>query len=146
VIITRRSPGARALGQLGLGALRDQLAAVDHQDAIARLADLGQDVAADDHAPPLGEPADHVAHADDLLRIEARDRLIQDDQLGVVDHGLGDADALLVAVRQRSDDLVFAAFELGELHHVGSRRATSAAPMPFSRPMCVRNAFTVMSR
>ena len=43
------------------------------------------------------EGFDELADLDDLGRVEPDRRLVQDQDLGVVDQGLGDADPLLVA-------------------------------------------------
>ncbi len=66
------------------------------------------------------------ARLDDLLRVEAGGRLVEDQHLGVVDERLGQADALLVALRQ------LAAVAVG---HVGDR---GSAPSPSStRPLAL---------
>jgi len=45
------------------------------------------------HGPALGEPGEQGAEADALLGVEAGGRLVDDEQLRVVEQGLGDADA-----------------------------------------------------
>jgi hypothetical protein len=58
--------GAHARRQLLLGALRDDLARLDHQQAIAGLADLRQDVARQQDGVRATQVADQRAHLDDL--------------------------------------------------------------------------------
>ena len=62
--------------------------------------DLGQDVRAEDDRVIAGELLDQLARFDDLLRVEAGGRLVEDQHVGVVDERLGEADALLVAFRE----------------------------------------------
>jgi hypothetical protein len=45
------------------------------------------------HRPALGELGQQGAEADALLGFQARGRLVDDQELGVVEQGLGDADA-----------------------------------------------------
>jgi hypothetical protein len=52
------------------------------------------------------EPADELSHGHDLDRVESVDGLVEDEQGGAVHDGLGDADALLVAVGQGRDGLL----------------------------------------
>ena len=93
-------------GELGLGARGDDLALADDEDAVAGLADLGEDVAGDERGVLLAEAAQELAHLDDLHRVEAGDGLVEDEQARPVDDGLRDADALPEAVGKRGDDVV----------------------------------------
>ena len=78
----------------------DHLALVDDDDALAGLRDLGQDVRAQDDRVIAGELLDQLARFDDLLRVEAGGRLVEDEDVRVVNQRLGEADALAVALRQ----------------------------------------------
>ncbi len=49
--------------------------------------------------------------------IEADGRLVEDEQIGIVHHGIGQADALAVAFGKRADDLVFDVLEAAKLLH-----------------------------
>ena len=75
-------------------------ALVDDDDALAGLRDLGQDVRAEDDRVVAGEAPDQLARLDDLLRVEAGGRLVEDQHVGVVNQRLGEADALPVALRE----------------------------------------------
>jgi hypothetical protein len=102
-------------GQLGLGAGAEDLAAAQDQQAIAGLADLGQHVVrGQEHGVLVLELVDELAHLDDLPRVEAAGRLVEDDQRRPVDDGLGDADPLAVAVGQRADGLAGDADQIGQ--------------------------------
>ena len=78
----------------------DQPAVADDRDAIARLLDLGQDVAREEDRPALC-----LRLADELVerlldeRIEARRRLVEDQQVRPVLERDDEADLLLVALR-----------------------------------------------
>ena len=117
---------AQAVGQVGDRILGDELALADDDDALAGVFDLGQDVGAEDDGVIAGEGREQLADLDDLLGIETAGRLVEDQDVGVVDDGLGDADALAVAFgqladqlvadvaeRAAADDLVDAAFDVG---------------------------------
>jgi len=60
---------------------------------------LGEDVRGQNDAVFLAEFADQVADLADLNRVEADGGFIEDHHLGRVNDGLGDADALLIALR-----------------------------------------------
>ena len=60
-------------------------------------------VRTEDHSASFGKVSNHVAHLDDLDRVETADRLVQDDQLRIVNDGQRDSDPL-VAIGQRIDD------------------------------------------
>ena len=54
-------------------------------------------------SPP--EALDQLAGLDDLLGVEAGGRLVEDQHVGVVQDGLGEADALAVALGELADEL-----------------------------------------
>ena len=62
--------------------------------------DLREDVRAQDDRVIAGEFLDELARFDDLLRVEAGGRLVEDQDVGVVDERLRQADALPVALRE----------------------------------------------
>ena len=78
----------------------DQPALADDRDPVAGLLDLGQDVAREEDRAALG-----LRLADDLVerlldeRVEARRRLVEDQQVGPVLERDDQADLLLVALR-----------------------------------------------
>ena len=74
------------------------------------------------------EAFDQLASLDDLLRVEASRRLVENQHLGIVQQCLGEADALPIPFRQLSAMAVRHVGDLRTLHHgfqpgrpVGSR-------------------------
>ncbi len=57
------------------------------------------------------EVADELADLADLVRVEAVGGLVEDEQFGIVDEGIGQADALAVAFREGLDHLAAHAVE-----------------------------------
>jgi len=79
------------------------------------------------------EIADHVAHLDDLDRVETAGRLVENEELGLVHDRLPDANALSIAVREIRDRLVADVGQVGELDdlwdaalHFGGAHAAQA--------------------
>ena len=87
-------------------------ALADDDDALAGLTHLGQDVGAQDDRVVAGQVLDELSGFDDLLRVESGSGLVQDQDVRFVDQGLGQADALLVALGQS------AALSFGHVGHV----------------------------
>src|SRR5262249_5649957 len=72
-----------------------QLAVIKDGDAIADVLNIIQAMAAhDDRRAVAPQPQDQVLHPARPQRVETRRRLIENDQLRLVDEGLGQADAL----------------------------------------------------
>ena len=91
---------ARAGGKLGHGPRRDQAALRENADAAAELLGVGQDVRAEEHRAALvAQPEDQLAHFATADRIETRHRLVEHDELGIVDERLREPDALDHALR-----------------------------------------------
>ena len=97
---------ARAVPEIFHGIGGHQLAFGDDHHQLAGLLHLGQDVGAEDDGMLRGQVLDHFAGLDDLVRIESAGGLIQDQNVRVVDDGLGEPDALPVALRELADDLL----------------------------------------
>ena len=116
-----RAAAAQLRGQLLLGPLGDDLAVLDDQQAIAGLADLGEDVAGEQDGVLAAQRLDGRAHLHDLHRVEAAGRLVEDEELGLVHQRLRHADALPVAVRQAGDELVVDLAGGGLLLRLGDR-------------------------
>ena len=76
----------------------------------------------------LGQGPQQAAQLDDLARVEAVGRLVEHQQLGLVQHGLGDGDALPVAARQPADHGV--ADRLEREPRAGGLRRLGATPAP----------------
>ena len=87
-------------------------------------------------AQSLRQGPQQAAQLDDLARVEAVGRLVEHQQLGLVQHGLGDGDALPVAARQPADHDVADRPERQPLAGgVDARGAAPARACPRSRPM-----------
>ena len=87
---------AGSAAQLLDGALGDERPVADHPDPIAHLLDLSHQVAREDErAPALAERAHELAHLGHARRIEPVGRLVEDQQLGVLEQGGRDAEPLL---------------------------------------------------
>ena len=91
-----------------------------------------------------GQRPDQLAHLDDLARIEAVGRLVEDEDLGIVHQRLRNRHSLAVTARQHprgfSDDR--AQRQPGD--HPLHRRATAVRATPRSRAMNARNSPTRM--
>jgi hypothetical protein len=59
---------------------------------------------------------DHVAHLDDLDRVQTLDRLVQNQERRPVNDRLRDADALPIAVRELTDRLPQHLFQAAQPH------------------------------
>ena len=92
------------------------------------------------------EAPEELAHLDDLHRIEAADRLVEDQEPRPVHDRLRDAHALLEAVRERGDELVRATSDSGSTRAPrGTRLSASAFERPRSRAAKCRYSRTVIS-
>ena len=88
-----------------------QLAVVQDRDPVADVLHVGQQVAAqDDRLALVAQLADQVLHLGRADRVEARGRLVEQDQLGVVDQRLGQADPPLHALGVFAELACLAAF------------------------------------
>ncbi len=91
----------------------------DDDDALTGLRDFGKDVRAQDDRviAGRGELLDELARLDDLLRVEAGGRLVENQHVGVVNQRLREADALLVALRQLAALAIRHVGDARALHH-----------------------------
>ena len=106
-------------------ALRQDPAAIDDRHARAQLLELGQDVAADeDRLAERPELAQEFAQLDASARVQAGGRLVEEQDLRVVDQGVRQAQPLLHAARERLDVVVAAIGEVDELQEVADRPAS----------------------
>src|SRR5262249_53270344 len=95
----------KAVGEVVDRVPRDELSLADDDDLLARLLDFGKDVGAENNGVVARELAKQLADFDDLLRVEAAGRLVEDEDVGVVDDRLGESDALPVAFGKFADEL-----------------------------------------
>ena len=93
--------------------------------------DLRKDVRAQHDRVVAGEAANQIARLDDLLRVEAGGRLVEDQHVRVVDDRLRQADALPVALRELAAVPVGHVGDARALHHrVDARLALAATARP----------------
>ena len=92
-----------------------------------------------------GEGLEELADFDDLLGVEAGGGLIEDEDIGVVDDGLGDSDALAVAFGELADQLGADSPREQRSMTSSARRLISAPGMPLSWPTKVRYSMTSIS-
>ncbi len=106
--------------------LGQHLAAIDDRDAGAQLLELGQDVAADeDRLAQRAQFAEQLAKLDPCPRVEAGGGLVEEQDLGVVDERVRQAEPLLHAARQRLDVLVALVAEVDELEEVADHASSA---------------------
>ena len=97
------------LGRLERRELLDDLAHDADQDPVGKGHDLGQVRGDHDHRLALvGEAVDEFVDLDDRADVDAARRLVEDDQLRLLDQRLGDDDLLLIAARELDDSCLIA--------------------------------------
>ena len=96
--------GPRLGQQLGAGALRLDPSAADDHHPVGDGLDLGQQVGGEQHgAAAVGEVAQQAPHPAHAFRIEAVGGLVEDQDLGVAEQRVGEAEALAHAERVLAD-------------------------------------------
>ena len=120
---------AAARDQLVDRAPRDQPAGLHDRDVVGHLLHLVEDVRRDEDRAPLllDERADHVAELEHARGVEPVRRLVEHEQLGVVEQGARDAEALAHAERVGLDLVVRALAQRDALEHRRDARARLAA-------------------
>src|SRR6266576_1157052 len=101
-----RFAGAGTALQIAHRVRRNNFSLVDDDDLLARLADLGKDVRAENDRVVAGKALDQIPGFVDLFGIEARGRFVENQHIRVVNDGLRQADALAVALGKLPDDIV----------------------------------------
>ena len=120
------------LAQLSRGNL---VTAIQDDDVLADRLDVGEEVARQNHvaARGLGNRPHEVEHLLAAARVQSRRRLVEDVQLRVVDHCLGELDLLLHARRVLRDlavPLLIDADELQDVVRAAHRRVSIEAADP----------------
>ncbi len=107
---------------------------MDEQDAIGHRLDLLQDVRRDQDRLRLGQVADHLADALDLVGVEPARRFVEDQDLGVVQKCLRHRGPLAISLGKLADRLVGDGFERAALNDgvdpVGERLSRESAGRP----------------
>ena len=120
---------ARRRPQLVDGAVGGDPAAGDDHDVLADVLDEVELVAGEDNPDAGRRPlAEDLGHRRDPDRVEAGERLVEDEQLRVVDERRAQLDALLVAVRQRLELVPLAVGQAQPGEPAGGRRGCFLAP------------------
>ena len=117
-----RGPVADEIADRAGLALGDEAPVDEHDDARRHALDLVQHVRGDEHGAALGaEPADQLDHVAPLHRVEAVERLVEQQQLGRVDERLGQLDALAHALREAADPPLGGVLEPDARERLGGR-------------------------
>ena len=104
-------------------ALGDQMAVHEHQHLRRHPLDLVQHVRRDDHRAALvAEPVQHLDDLAPLRRVEAVQRLVEQQQVGIVGERLGELHALAHAVREAADLALGDVGEADRLERAGRPR------------------------
>ena len=124
-----RTDGRAVLGQhLGDRAGGHPAAGRDDRDRVADQLDLAEDVAGQHHGHPgLGEVAHQRAHLPDAARVEAVGRLVQDQQLRLLEQRRGDREPLLHAQRVRLHPVLRPVPQADQFQHLGHPALLHAA-------------------
>src|SRR6202030_498619 len=80
-------------------------AAMDDDDVAARRLDLAENVGGEQDRVLFAEFADQAARRVDLRRVEAGGRFVEDEHRWIGEQGVGQPDALAIALGQGPDDL-----------------------------------------
>jgi hypothetical protein len=138
--VHRRRPEIRldhALVPLDLlrGSLRDLLAVVEHRHAVGDAHDDAHVMLDEQHGEPLllAQPADERREVRRLLRVHARRRLVEQEQLRLRRERARDLEAALVAVREVLPDLVVLAAKPRELEQLARTLPRLALLAPHAR-------------
>ncbi len=82
----------------------EQSAPEQDRHAVGDALDLAEDVGRDEDRALSRQRPDVPPHLDDLARVEAVGRLVEDEQVRIAQEGLGDSDALAVPARELADE------------------------------------------
>ncbi|MEY3457487.1 MAG: hypothetical protein RL215_644 [Planctomycetota bacterium] len=82
------------LAEVGRGTIEDDAAVIDEDDATADGADFLEDVRGEQNGFGFGKFEDEIANALDLVGIEPAGGFVEDEHIGVMEHGMCHADAL----------------------------------------------------
>ncbi len=102
-------------------------------------------MSAEDDGVIAREAGDQLARLDNLFGIETGSRLIEDQNIGVVEDGLRQSDALAIAFRELADQLCLDVAQGTASSASSTRFGTSPSGMPFSRATKVRYSVTSIS-
>ena len=100
-----KGPGARLLDEVGGGSIGDDASAVHNDGARASGFHFLKDVGREEDGLGFSETLDKLADFVFLVGIQAVGGLIENQHLGVVQKGLGEAGAVAIAFRERIDRL-----------------------------------------
>ena len=105
--------------ETGRGSLVEEGAPVDHDQPVADLLELTEDVGRHQDRPlAVSDPADELSHVVDPGGVEAVGRLVQDEQLGITEERRGEAEPLLHAERVLTESIRCSLAEPYQVQHV----------------------------
>ena len=78
--------------------VRDDFTAVYNDDSLAYRDDLGDNVCGKDDSSVLPEIFYEISYLNNLVRVKANRRLVENEDIGVADERLRKADSLLIAL------------------------------------------------
>ena len=115
--------------------LAHDAALLDEHDAVAGRLDFAQQVRVEEHRRAArAQLADDVAHEQAAERIEARRRLVEEDERGLVEQRLGEADALQHALAVAAQLAVGGVEQVDAREQLVDARLERRARSPYSRP------------
>ena len=118
---------ARERDDVGDRRVGDHPPAAEHDDVVGGLGHLAHQVRREEDGAALPREAPgEVAHPDHALRIEAVDRLVEDEGLRIAQQGCGDAESLAHAEREAADPLAGHGIQSGEADDLVDARPADA--------------------
>ena len=125
-------PAAAAQGllQLRRAAVGDDFAVVDDRHPVAGRLGLAQDMGGEDDGLLPADAPDDFPDFDDLVGVQARGRLIQDQYFRIVHHGMRQPHALLVALGQLADRLVHDLVDAAQVAELADARTLAGCRHP----------------
>lgn len=96
--------------------------AIEHdEDAVTEGFDFGEDMGGEEDGAVFSEAANELADFDDLGGVEADGWFIEDEEFGLVEDGLGEANALAVAFTELADGPSEVIVEVGIVDGLGDK-------------------------
>ncbi len=125
-----RAGPAQAANEILRGIGRTNVTTIDNDDTAACHLNLGENVSGDKNGMALTKTLDEFSRLPDLIRIETVGGLIEDEQFRFVHKGIGETDALLIALRKSRDHLFLNSGEAADVHRFTYRPGRCPPPEP----------------
>ena len=91
---------------------------VDHHHTRTHHFDFGQNVRRNQNGAPMREVFDEFSHLPDLVGIEADGRFVEDEQIRVMNQGVGKSDPLFLALGEGADQGAFFFLQVTHFEHI----------------------------